>query len=102
MCAGCFIVPARRCFATACLLSWAAAPRGAAAIQWRMLLSIADGWVPPRFPLTGREAMAIGLAEGPAMGQALAAVEAWWLEQDFLPDTAALLEKLKSVAGSRP
>ncbi len=84
------------------LLSWAAAPRGAAAIQWRMLLSIADGWERPRFPLTGREAMAIGLAEGPAMGQALAAVEAWWLEQDFLPDAAALLEKLKSVAGSRP
>ena len=84
------------------LLSWAAAPRGAAAIQWRMLLSIADGWERPRFPLTGREAMAIGLTEGPAMGQALAAVEAWWLEQDFLPDSAALLEKLKSVAGSQP
>jgi poly(A) polymerase len=82
------------------LLSWAASPRGAAAIQWRMLLSIADGWERPRFPLTGREAMAAGVVEGPDVGRVLAAVEAWWLEQDFMPDEAALMEKLKSVIGS--
>ncbi len=82
------------------LLSWAASPRGAAAIQWRMLLSIADGWHKPRFPLTGREAMAAGVAEGPEVGKVLALVEEWWLERDFLPDEAALLEKLKSVIGS--
>ncbi|MGZ5928840.1 MAG: CCA tRNA nucleotidyltransferase [Rhizomicrobium sp.] len=82
------------------LLSWAACPKGAAAIPWRMLLSIAEGWERPRFPLTGREAMAAGVAEGPNVGRVLAAVEAWWLEQDFLPDETALMEKLKSVIGS--
>jgi poly(A) polymerase len=82
------------------LLSWAASPRGAAAIQWRMLLSIAEGWERPRFPLTGREAMAAGVAEGPDVGRVLAAVEAWWLEQDFLPDDAALMEKLKKIIES--
>ena len=82
------------------LLSWAASPRGSAAIQWRMLLSIADGWEKPRFPLTGREAMAAGIAEGPDVGRVLAAVEAWWLEQDFVPDEAALMEKMKSLIGS--
>ncbi|HEY4276413.1 MAG TPA: CCA tRNA nucleotidyltransferase [Rhizomicrobium sp.] len=82
------------------LLSWAACPRGAAAIQWRMLLSIADSWERPRFPLTGREAMAAGVKEGPEVGRVLAAVEAWWLNEDFLPDEAALMEKLKSVIGS--
>ncbi len=82
------------------LLSWAASPRGAAAIQWRMLLSIADGWQKPRFPLTGREAMAAGVAEGPEVGKVLAQVEEWWLERDFLPDEAALMEKLKSVISS--
>jgi poly(A) polymerase len=81
------------------LLSWAASPRGAAAIQWRMLLSIGDSWERPRFPLTGREAMAAGVAEGPDVGRVLAAVEGWWLEQDFLPDETALMEKLKSVIG---
>lgn len=82
------------------LLSWAASPRGSAAIQWRLLLSMADGWQKPRFPLTGREAMAAGIAEGPDVGRILSAVEAWWLEQDFAPDEAALMDKLKSLAGS--
>jgi poly(A) polymerase len=82
------------------LLSWAASPRGAAAIQWRMLLSIADGWERPRFGLTGREAMAAGIAEGPEVGRVLAVVEAWWMEEDFLPDETALMEKLKAVIGS--
>ena len=82
------------------LLGWSAGPRGAAAIQWRMLLSIADGWEKPRFPLTGREAMAAGVAEGPGVGRVLAAVEDWWLEEDFMPDETALKEKLKSVIES--
>lgn len=82
------------------LLSWAASPRGAPVIHWRMLLSIADGWERPRFPLTGYEAMAVGVAEGPEMGRLLGLVEAWWLEQDFAPDHAQLLEKLKSLIGT--
>ena len=79
------------------LLRWAASPRGAGAIQWRMLLSIAGSWERPRFPLTGREAMAAGVPEGPEVGRVLAAVEAWWMDEDFLPDEAGLMEKLKSV-----
>ena len=82
------------------LLSWAAGPRGASQIQWRMLLSIADGWERPRFPLTGRDAMAAGVPEGPEVGRILAALEEWWIGQDFAPDEAALREKLKSLIGS--
>jgi poly(A) polymerase len=81
------------------LLSWAASPRGGPGIHWRMLLSIADGWERPRFPLTGHEAMAAGVAEGPEVGRVLGLVETWWLEQDFAPDQVQLLEKLKSVIG---
>ena len=51
-----------------------------------MLLSMADGWERPRFPLTGRDVMAAGVPEGPEVGRVLAAVEAWWLDEDFLPD----------------
>jgi len=82
------------------LLSWATAPRGVGAIQWRMLLSIADSWERPRFPLTGREAMAAGVPEGPEVGRVLAAVEAWWMEEDFLPDQDALADKMKSLIGT--
>ena len=79
------------------LLNWAAGPRGASQMQWRMLLSIADGWERPRFPLTGRDAMAAGVAEGPEVGRILAALEAWWQAEDFLPSEAALREKLHSL-----
>ncbi len=33
----------------------------------------------PVFPLGGRDALALGMAPGPAIGVALAAVRAWWL-----------------------
>jgi poly(A) polymerase len=81
------------------LLSWAASPRGPV-MHWRMLLSIADGWERPRFPLTGHEAMAAGVAEGPEVGRLLDLVEAWWLDEDFAPDHAQLMEKLKSLIGT--
>ncbi len=42
------------------LLKWAASPKGASAIQWRMLLAMGDAWERPRFPLTGREVMLAG------------------------------------------
>jgi tRNA nucleotidyltransferase/poly(A) polymerase len=69
-------------------------------IHWRMLLSIADGWERPRFPITGHEAMEAGVTEGPDVGRLLGLVEAWWLEQDFAPDHAQLMEKLKNLIGT--
>ena len=79
------------------LLNWAAGPRGASQMQWRMLLSIADSWEKPRFPVTGRDVMTAGVSEGPAVGRILAALEAWWAAEDFLPDETQLREKLKSL-----
>lgn len=43
----------------------------------------------PVFPLQGRDALAAGLAPGPAMGQALARVRAWWLAGGCEADAAA-------------
>ena len=82
------------------LLSWAGGPRGASQMQWRMLLSIADSWERPRFPITGRDAMAAGVPEGPDVGRILEALEAWWLAEDFIPDETQLREKLKSLIGT--
>ena len=79
------------------LLNWAAGPRGASQMQWRMLLSIADGWERPRFPITGRDVMTAGAVEGPDVGRILGALEAGWAAEDFWPDEAALGEKLKSL-----
>ncbi len=55
-------------------------------------------WTPPRFPLTGEEVMAAGVAKGPLVGAVLREVEAWWVENDFPDDKLALIERLKSVA----
>jgi poly(A) polymerase len=76
-------------------LAWAATPDPKAAAEaWRALLGEADAWTPPKFPLTGQDAAAAGLAAGPAMGAALRQAEAWWVEQDFQPGRDALIARL--------
>ena len=75
-------------------LAWAAA--GGPAEPWLDLLLTAQAWRRPKFPLTGEDAAAAGLKPGPAMGKALREAEAWWVEQDFQPDHAALTAHLRS------
>jgi poly(A) polymerase/tRNA nucleotidyltransferase (CCA-adding enzyme) len=48
----------------------------------------------PRFPLEGRDVVALGVAPGPAVGAALRAVRAWWLESGAVADHAACLQRL--------
>jgi poly(A) polymerase len=78
-------------------LAWAgqADPQGEPQ-PWLALLAVADRWTPPRFPVSGEDAAAAGFAPGPAMGAALRATEAWWIEQDFRPGREALLARLHS------
>ena len=78
-------------------LAWAASERPAATTQWRALLPTARSWTPPRFPLTGDEVMAAGVAKGPLVGEVLREVEAWWVENDFPEDKLGLIERLKAV-----
>ncbi len=78
-------------------LAWAASDRPAAAIQWRALLPMARGWPRPALPLTGEEVTAAGVPRGPAVGQVLREVEAWWIDNDFTLDKLSVVERLKSV-----
>jgi len=79
-------------------LAWAASDRTSAAMQWRGMIALAEGWVRPTFPLTGAEVMAAGVPKGPLVGKVLAEVEAWWIDHDFIDDRMSAIEKLKSVA----
>jgi poly(A) polymerase len=79
------------------LLQWAAAPRSAAALAWRMLLKMAETWQRPRFPLTGHDVMQAGVPEGPEVGRVLAEVEDWWVDADFAPDEEACRDRLVQV-----
>ncbi|MEE8140259.1 MAG: CCA tRNA nucleotidyltransferase, partial [Alphaproteobacteria bacterium] len=62
-------------------------------------LEVAQAWPRPDLPIRGEDAVGLGLAPGPGVGQALARVEAWWIDEDFTPDRAVCLERLKAVIG---
>jgi poly(A) polymerase len=78
------------------MLHWAAAPKGTG-LPWRILLEMMQSWQRPRFPLTGRDVMDAGVAEGPEVGRVLAQVEDWWIGGDFSADESACRERLKVV-----
>jgi poly(A) polymerase len=61
------------------------------------LIAAADCWRPQVFPLKGDDALKLGLAPGPAVGQALAAVEDWWIEEGFAPGREACLTRLRGT-----
>jgi poly(A) polymerase len=77
-------------FADRLTLAWASLSSTDPA-PWLHLLREARTWTPPTFPVTGADAAAMGLNPGPAMGDALRATEAWWVDQDFEPDREVLL-----------
>lgn len=54
-------------------------------------LAIIDAWPRPRLPLKGADIVKLGVSEGPRVGEVLAKVESWWIEQDFGPDRSACL-----------
>lgn len=62
---------------------------------YRKLIELAQRIDPPKFPLTGRDVLDLGVMAGPGLGQLLAEVEEWWMLQDFAPDRAACLSKLQ-------
>ncbi len=60
-------------------------------------LAEAAAWRARKLPLGGDDLLALGLPPGPRLGSILAAVEAWWLDQDFAPDRGACLAYARSL-----
>jgi poly(A) polymerase len=58
---------------------------------WSRLRDLVETWPRPTFPLRGQDLIDRGIAPGPDIGATLAALKAWWMEQDFAPDREALL-----------
>jgi poly(A) polymerase len=79
-------------------LAWAASANSKSAPQWRALLTLAESWARPQFPLSGEDAMAAGVPEGPLVGQVLREVEDWWIEEDFPAERPLALQQLETVA----
>jgi poly(A) polymerase len=55
---------------------------------------------PPVFPLQGRDALALGVSPGPAVGEALRRVRAWWFERGCLDTADACREELARVVAA--
>jgi poly(A) polymerase/tRNA nucleotidyltransferase (CCA-adding enzyme) len=54
----------------------------------------------PRFPLEGRDVVALGVAPGPPVGVALRAARAWWTAGGALADREACLQRLREILSS--
>ena len=66
--------------------------------DWRAALALARSWTPPDLPVSGADALALGLAPGPRVGALIAAVERWWIDGDFSADRAGCLAQLERLA----
>lgn len=63
---------------------------------WKELYQLPDRWTAPVFPLGGRDIIGKGIS-GPAVGELLRSLEAWWIDEDFVPDEAALRARLQQM-----
>jgi len=68
---------------------------------WRELWREVQAWTPPHLPVAGADVLELGVEEGPAVGEILKAVEAWWVDKAFRPDRAACLERLRQAVERR-
>jgi len=66
--------------------------------QWGAKLDLADTWRAPKFALTGSDVMALGIAEGPRVGELLRRTEDWWIAAGFPDDRRLLLAQLEAAA----
>ncbi|HSI01596.1 MAG TPA: CCA tRNA nucleotidyltransferase [Reyranella sp.] len=66
--------------------------------DWRDALAVARSWTPPELPVSGGDALKLGLRPGPKVGALIDAIERWWIERDFAPDRAACLAELERLA----
>jgi poly(A) polymerase len=82
------------------LLAWARSGGNPDDVRWTELATLPQRWSAPKFPLKAADFIARGMAEGPALGQALALAEDAWLAADF-PREATALKAIADQAVAR-
>lgn len=68
--------------------------RMAEALELQGLLKRAEQFSRPVLPVTGADLIAAGIPAGPRLGEILARMENHWVERNFTPDRADLLDRL--------
>ncbi len=63
--------------------------------KWKALLDLPNLWPVPKFPVTGKDLLAMSFPSGPGMGAALGELEDWWVASDFKPSRDELLKRIE-------
>jgi len=80
-----------------------AAETGVKAENLENAKGLAASWETPVLPLSGKDLLDQGLIPGPAFGDLLGQIKAWWIDHDMQPDREACLQELKRLlAENRP
>jgi poly(A) polymerase len=82
------------------LLGWARSKATAHDAKWHELATLPLRWTAPGFPLKAADFMKRGLAQGPALGAALAAAERAWIAAGFTQEQRALDDIADAAAKS--
>lgn len=62
---------------------------------WQRMMKLPSRWVPPSFPVTGRDLLDLGFPSGPDLGRELKRLEDYWIGTDFKSTKHELLESIK-------
>jgi poly(A) polymerase len=81
------------------LLAWARAQASAHDEAWHALATLPQRWTAPVFPLKAADFMARGIDKGPALGAAMRAAEAAWVEAGFPEDAGDCIAAGIAAAG---
>lgn len=82
-------------------LAYAAAVGRGSVGTWAKRLKSLKSWTVPKFPLSGKDLLAKGVARGPEIGNLLGRLEAWWIGRDFAPDRAELLAQMQRMTAAQ-
>ena len=77
------------------LLAWAKSRSPQTDRTWQKMLDLPARWVPPSFPVTGRDLLDLGFPSGPDLGRELKRLEDYWIGTDFKSTKHELLESIK-------
>ena len=87
-------------FCDAVRLRWAEQVDDCKPQAWITMLGLARQWRRPQFPISGTDIMDKGVQHGPQVGQILARVEAWWIDNGFPSDMNMLTRQVDAVIAS--
>src|SRR5262245_39734287 len=89
------------------LLNWSnrlaggGTPDRRVAESWIDLIRFAREWPVPEFPLKGRDLVDAGVPIGPAVGEMMEQLQAWWIAGDFSADKSLCLDRLRAMIQKR-